>query len=171
MTALQSTEFTLTADDHANALKLNAIDVFKRPANLALKAAFIIIFILLFAMQITVGSSIEGMELPLLLLVIGVTCGPFLVAFLLLPIRARWIYKRQKQLHKPITIQWSNEGITATGAEGHWTTSWTDYHRFVADEKMLLFYIGPNLFQMLPRRALSDDQLANIRSHATRISV
>lgn len=169
MPVFHFTEFTLTADDYSNALKLNAIDVFKRPRNLALKAAFIAILILLFAMQMVADSSIEGMALPLLGLAVGVIFGP-LAAFFLLPIRARWVYKRQKQLHKPIRIQWSDDGITVTGADGQWATSWTDYHRFVVNEKMLLFYVGPNLFQMLPTRALSDDQLADIRSHATRIT-
>ena len=112
----------------------------------------------------------EGYKLSVLLITVGLIFGPLAVYFVTAPSRARFMYQSQKTLQHPFTYEWSEDGLTATGAAGHWTIAWRDYHRFVSNERMLLFYQGPNIFQMLPTRALSNEQLSDIKRCAERIS-
>lgn len=170
MTGERSTTLTITTEDFSQALKLDALRQFKRPRRLLLAAATIGSFYFFLAFQVMEGASMEGLKLPVLLITVGLIFGPLAVYFATAPFRARFMYKRQKTLQQPLTYEWSEDGLTAIGATGHWTIAWRDYHRFLSNERILLFYQGPNIFQVLPTRALSNEQLNDIKHCAERIS-
>lgn len=170
MTGERSTTLTITAEDLSQAQKLNALYQFKRPFNLFVTATttgcllFILGFLGLHDTS-TLGNII------LIILIAAVLIFVAVAGFLVFPSSlARSVYKRQKTLQQRVTYEWSEDGLTAIGATGHWTIAWRDYHRFLSNERILLFFQGPNIFQMLPTRALSNEQLSDIKRCAERIS-
>ncbi|KKB07714.1 hypothetical protein VE26_13665 [Devosia chinhatensis] len=89
---------------------------------------------------------------------IALACLPLLQYFVLLPYQARRIYRHQKSLHYPVQAAWSDRGYSASSGEVSGTTSWNDFYGWSADARIILFMQSPVFFQMLPRRALSDEQ-------------
>lgn len=170
MTGERSTTLTITAEDLSQAQKLNALYQFKRPLRLLAAAATAASALFLMAILGFDSAATNGQMLLVLLLAAGLIFVPVVGLLVLPPHQARFMYKRQKTLQQPLTYEWSEDGLTAIGATGHWTIAWRDYHRFLSNERILLFYQGPNIFQMLPMRALSNEQLNDIKHCAERIS-
>ncbi|PPJ47537.1 hypothetical protein C0075_18525 [Rhizobium sp. KAs_5_22] len=170
MTGERSTTLTITAEDLSQALKLNALYQSKRPLNLFVTATTAGCLLLVLGFLGFYGTSALGNILLIILIPAVLILGPVAGILVLPPSLARFIYKRQKTLQQPVTYEWSEDGLTALGATGHWTIAWRDYHRFLSNDRILLFYQGPNIFQMLPTRALSNEQLNGIKRCAERIS-
>ena len=82
--------------------------------------------------------------------------------FVVAPRTARATYRKQKSLHHPYTLSWSEAGLKTTGAGGEWTMPWTDYLKLAENGETILFYQSPRLFNMLPKRALNEGQIADI---------
>jgi len=79
----------------------------------------------------------------------------------------RWIMQRQfhKQpgAHGPRTLL-----LDGTGAHWRWNggtgdVEWRNYIRWVEGKNQFLFYTSPGCFNILPKRALNSDQLAELR--------
>lgn len=165
----RSVTLTISADDSVDAMKLHLLSRFKRPWFVAI-AALSCIPLYVLVSDLLKSPVFEWWDLSSPLMIVVLQALPFFLYFIGIPLSARSTYKRQKSLHQPLTLKWSEDGLTATGQTGHWTIAWSEYHRFLGGPKTLLFYQGPNLFQILPTRALSQEQLDDLKHFAARIS-
>ena len=89
--------------------------------------------------------------------------------FLLIPISTRRTYRKQKTLHRPYTYSWSETGLTITGTGGEWHVAWSDYLKWAENAQIFILYQAPRLFNIVPKRALTPEQIADIRQCAVRI--
>ena len=89
--------------------------------------------------------------------------------FLFVPITTRRTYRKQKTLHRPYTYSWSETGLTVTSTSGEWQVAWGDYLKWAEDAQVFVLYQAPRLFNMVPKRALSPEQIVDIRQSASRI--
>jgi hypothetical protein len=48
--------------------------------------------------------------------------------------------------------------------------AWNDYLKWDENEQIFILYQAPRLFNMVPKRALSPDQIVDIRQCAARIA-
>lgn len=88
---------------------------------------------------------------------------------LVLPRRSRKLFAQQKNLRRPVEFSWDAHGLAYISANGSGNTPWTDYVKWRENERMLLLYHSDALFQMLPKRAFSnDDQLHSLLAELAR---
>ncbi|TKT78280.1 YcxB family protein [Aquamicrobium sp. LC103] len=99
-----------------------------------------------------------------LIVLIGAFSMPLLFYFLL-PQHARKVYRQVKTMRHPTEVSWNHEGYSASTATSTSTIAWNDYFGWSADEKIVLLMQAPNLFQMLPRHALSGEQAGDLIGH------
>lgn len=80
------------------------------------------------------------------------------------PIVARRIHRQQKDLHRPYDVVFGPGGLRVSSESGFASTAWSDYLRLREDASMALLYHSDALFQMVPKRILTEAQLAIVRS-------
>ena len=87
-----------------------------------------------------------------------------------IPRRARRLFAQQKNLQRPLTFSWDDEGLSWTSANGSGKTPWVDYLKWGQDERLFLLYHSDAMFQMLPKRAfVTAAQLQSFASCLERI--
>jgi hypothetical protein len=84
----------------------------------------------------------------------------FLVALLgfpytLMPWMTRRVFERQEQFHGHVKIIFDSDKITSIGADGEATITGLDH--YIVSDKMILLYLAPTIFIMLPRRFMGSD--------------
>jgi hypothetical protein len=102
----------------------------------------------------------------------GLLFGPLLilvlwgVSYALLPRRARRLYHQHRALQKEVSYGWSEAGLRYKSANGSGKTAWEDFHRWSEGRHAFLFYLTDNLFHFVPRRQLSEAEVADLRDTA-----
>lgn len=158
----RSIAFTLTPEDYIAAQHLHARRQMLRPPMLALFAIFAAVFF--FGVFAPTGDPFLNRLMVIVALVVFAMI-PFNY-FFLLPRRTRKIFAQQKTLSERVEASWSPEDYSASNATNSGTIRWADYHKWDSDEKIVLLYQSDILFQMIPRTALTDAQLSDIRALA-----
>lgn len=87
----------------------------------------------------------------------------FVSYFFTVPRQTRKAYQEQKGFQYPLTLTWSDDGIEVQNQQGRATFPWADLFRWAEDRHIILFYHSSRLFQMLPRRVLSEAQVDDLR--------
>jgi len=95
----------------------------------------------------------------------------FMIAnyFLLIPNATRRTYQAHKLLQRPCTFSWSENGLMVKSDSGDCRLAWSDYLKWAENAQIFLLYQAPRLFNILPKRALTPEQIADIRQCASRI--
>ena len=88
-------------------------------------------------------------------------------AYLRLPSQVRKIFQQQKSLHEATTVEWSETGISFRSARGHSDFSWPDFVKIAAGADALIFRQSDALFNFIPTRALTSEQISDILRHKT----
>ncbi|RCW85159.1 YcxB family protein [Paracoccus lutimaris] len=75
--------------------------------------------------------------------------------YLLIPpfsawIAARWQYDRYPMLARETDLLVEETGLKFLSGEDHWTHRWSDYLAIAEDRRVMLLYVSPQLFQILP---------------------
>ncbi|MCP3734120.1 YcxB family protein [Sphingomonas sp. RP10(2022)] len=111
---------------------------------------------------IAVVSGVIG-GLAALALLIGLT-------WLLLPRRARRLYRQNRLLQRQVTARWSDAGLEWETSSGHTRLGWDDVHAWQSDTRVTLVYLTDLLFRMIPAHALDSDArqdlVATLARHA-----
>ena len=157
----RSVSLTLTADDYVAANQLHLRDSLRRPSGLACFALPVLAYVIL--MTIAYLQRWETAQ------VVAVNAGAaFFVAFIVAnyfvftPVTTRRNYGKQKTLHRPYTYAWSETGLRISNDSGEWHVAWSDYLKWREDARIFVFYQGPRLFNMLPKRVLTPEQVADV---------
>ena len=61
------------------------------------------------------------------------------------------------------TFAWNEAGTTLTGKKGETRLDWGDYHRWIESPELLLLFQSAMLYNLVPKRALSEGQLVEVR--------
>lgn len=166
----RSVTITLAEDDYVAANRLHVLNQYKGRGPVAVLCFFIALYVLF------LGASFAGIQMPetlhllipaLLLWLLGARLLNYLW---LVPRATRKLFRQQKTLHRPMTYSWSEAGLKVTGESGEWLFAWADYLKLAENAKIVLLYEGPRLFQMLPKRFFTAEQLADLRHCANKLA-
>ncbi|MDR6869679.1 hypothetical protein J2Y55_000672 [Bosea sp. BE125] len=166
----RSVSFTLTADDYVAANKLHVLNFYRDRFRLAVIAAGVLLYVLFIVSDYASGWSFGTFAGIVHLFAFFLLLMPFLSYFLFAPDIARKTFRKQKSLQQPLTWSWSEAGLKVTSDGGEWLTPWDHYLKRAENAEIFLFYQAPRLFQMVPKRVLTPEQLAELRGCADRVA-
>jgi len=89
---------------------------------------------------------------------------PVLIVHLLSPRAARRTLRLAPGLQGDLHYSWSETGFACDADAGSSLTHWAAYRRWLENEKLLLIWPGPKLYQVLPKRVLDPAQIDEIRA-------
>lgn len=84
------------------------------------------------------------------------------VLYLLLPSRSRRLYAQTASMRRAMTISWSDWGVRFDAENGTWREAWSDFFRIADSRTSILLLVNDSMFYLVPKRALSPDQIADI---------
>ncbi|MGK9165235.1 YcxB family protein [Inquilinus limosus] len=170
MSVSRSVTISATVDDYIKAQRLHLMKQYRKPAVLAAIAMFSIMYIL-FLLVILAGPRRSYDAAPYVhVLFTALLASPVVNYFFISPFISRRNFRRQKTLHRPTTLIWSEAGLETKNETGEWLLPWSDYYKWAENAHMLLLYVGPNLFQFVPKRWLTADQVVDLRRCAAVLS-
>jgi hypothetical protein len=76
-------------------------------------------------------------------------------------------FRRQPGAQGPRTLTLDDTGVHWRWSGGVSDIEWKNYIRALEGKNQILFYTSPAAFNMLPKRALTDEQLAEVRQLLT----
>lgn len=94
-----------------------------------------------------------------------------LVQYVVVPWNARRHFQQSAALQDEVTVTWDNDGIRLSGVRGLTDFSWSDFHRWSENEKLLLLYHSDALFNVIPKTALSVVQCQSIAAMVSQAGV
>lgn len=91
------------------------------------------------------------------------------IAAILVWLLGFWQARESRKLHAqtaafrhPFTLSWSDQGLRFDSESGVCTLGWTDFTKVVHDKATILLYQNDRMAQIIPKRVLSADQIADI---------
>ena len=86
---------------------------------------------------------------------IGIPAVVWGLMYLLVPplsgwIAARWQYGRYPMLRRETEMTVEETGLKFMSAGDQWSHRWSDYLKTTEDRRVMLLYVSPQLFQILP---------------------
>jgi hypothetical protein len=110
----------------------------------------------------------KGAVLPVLVFAViapfAIVGIPFLIVAATSGPAARKAFGQQKGFHKPITVAWNGEGVSFEGYHGIARFKWTDFVQIRQDRHLILMYESERIYRVIPKRALSADQITNLQT-------
>ena len=85
------------------------------------------------------------------------------------PRLSRRYYQQAAVLHEPITVAWSELGLATQSRMVTTSMPWSAYIGRVEDDASLLFFQTDMLYQFIPKRALSPEQVQQLRAAAASV--
>ena len=89
----------------------------------------------------------------------------YAIGFILGPFRARRNFRESKLLANEQTLRWDAEALSFEGAVGSSRIAWPLFHSWLEGPKTLLIFQSRQIYHLLPKRAFSDEALAEIIDH------
>ena len=152
-TPARSLTFRYTEKDLANAMLLsNRLNIFSRKTFFF----FITIAILATVLVAAIGS-------PSWLILAGIVPAYLALAYLVVlsihyvyvPWYARRSFRQQKTLQVLANMSWSPEGFSIATEDGNASIPWGKYLRWAENDRIILLFLGPTLYHMIPKWAFS----------------
>lgn len=161
---MHSVTFTPTVEDLIQVYRLNLITTWKSARVIR---AYAIGGVLIGGAAALIAWLLQLAPAPLAALAgiaywLALLTGIFISAYLRMPRRVRRIYAQQKALHDETTIDWSDSGIVVRSARGHGRIEWREFTAIVAGRHAILFRQSDAIFNFLPTRVLTRDQIDEI---------
>jgi len=93
----------------------------------------------------------------------------FIVFFISLPLLNRnaqkKLYAKTKSMHGKLSLEASEQGLQFRGPTVSSQVGWSNFYRFFEDEKSFVIYQNPQVFNIVPKRELSPDQINSFRAY------
>ena len=86
------------------------------------------------------------------------------VIFLLGKRLARKAFDQQKTLQVPYRVSWTEQGILVESEYGDARMPWGDLRKARQDQNLLLLYESDRLYRLIPKRCLTQAQLADFQA-------
>lgn len=87
----------------------------------------------------------------------------FVVPLVLGPIVVRRRFRQDKLLRQPVTASWDESAYQAEQPGIYNRIPWGDYAKWREDRHLFLFFLSDYSYQVLPKRALAPEQIADIQ--------
>ena len=92
--------------------------------------------------------------------------GILALRYAMLPGQALRAFRQNKTIHAPYTYAWTDEGISWESEAANARVAWRDLYRWGEGRSAFLFAVSERGVHYVPRRALSDEQAADLRATA-----
>jgi hypothetical protein len=165
----RSVSLTLTADDYVAANRLHFLNCYRKRSAVAVFVLLVLAYLVWTAVAHLYQWGATGW-LAMNACFAAVPACVIASYFLSVPISTRKSYRNHKALHRPYTFSWSETGLAVTSASGEWNVAWSDYLKWDENARVFILYQAPRLFNILPKRALTEEQIVDIRQCAGRIA-
>ena len=167
---MNEAHFQITVDDLINTRRLHYRAYLKSKRS---KRAFILGTLFMLAMGlITIWpfGLKNGLIITVLALAYWVVAYSLMLAiqYWRLPAQSRRHFEQHKALHAPHSITWSDSDIVFTSAGSTTRLAWTDFVDVLEDEQYIMLRQTEILFNPVPKRALTAEQITDLRDHANR---
>jgi len=93
-----------------------------------------------------------------------------LLFFVIIPNRARRIYRRQKSLHREHAFHWDDQFLYFQSEDYEGKIRWTDFTKVKENRVVLLLYHSESLFNLFPRHCFPNrEKFEEFRAHVAPI--
>jgi hypothetical protein len=152
---------TITEGDVISAQRLHATP--KLPLAMFLVAVALVVVSGAYAQgQLSSGAAIGGL--------IGMFGWLAIWFLVVIPYRARRIYRQQRNLHLSHAFWWDDQMVYFRSEDTEGKMRWSDFTKIKENNNMLLLYHSDSLFNMLPKRCFSNgESLESFKSHLSAI--
>lgn len=122
----------------------------------------VVLVLIVWASYVTISDWLSGTG-PWILAVICVVALLYVVLYVgvIIPVSAYRIFKQQKSLNLPFSIEASSEAFCAFNETGKTTMPWSYFVKWKESEKLLLLYHSDVLFNLVPKRLFQSDAQLN----------
>ena len=110
-------------------------------------------------------ESVSGaVELAIIVAITLVFTVPlcWLANYLLLPWRARRLFRQDKTLDREFQVSWSEQNVTYRWDGGSSNLAWSDLHRWHEGSRTILLMLNERLYHFLPRRAFGSADVEDL---------
>ncbi len=161
--------FNLTNDDHVEASQLHAM----RGSRGGLWILAAIIWLIYSALAfLAVGewdwqhaATSAGLGAAVAAVVV------LLIYHYTIPRRSRRIFAQQKSLQSEVEASWNEEALDLAAPSGRGKLLWGDFHKWTEGPNVILLYQSDAIFNLFPKRAFSEEALADIRGRLDQAGV
>ncbi|QIG52819.1 YcxB family protein [Altererythrobacter sp. BO-6] len=103
--------------------------------------------------------------LPILGWLVIVLSGLVAIAYYwALPRQVRRSFRQTAMLQEPMTIEWDEAGYALSSASGNARLNWDELYAWAEQDDIVLLMQSEMLYNLVPKAALSADQLGSLRS-------
>jgi hypothetical protein len=167
----QAIDIQLSEEDYVAANRLSLS--YRRMAYLLLIGALVMVGFIVAVQYMFHGGVLN---LPLLVVVVGgyfvvLAIWMAVVRFLLLPVRARRIFRQQKAMRRQHRLSWDENGLIVESTTGHAITLWSDIVKWRENRRLFLVYTSDIHVRMVPKRAFSTPEQVAEFGHLLRTKV
>ena len=129
-------------------------------------APFLIVAVVVAAIGLAMGSSgLPGEALPILAwLVLLLAFVLAVVQFWVLPRQTRRMFRQTSLLREQISMSWEENGFALEGASAKSRMPWKDLYAWAEAESLIILMQNEMLYNLVPKSALDEAQLADLRS-------
>ena len=89
------------------------------------------------------------------------------LSFLLIPRRCRRLFRQQRTLHRDFDVEWTDDHLVYRSDTATSTIAWPDYYKWLEGSSVFLFYLNEQLHHFVPKRALTVEQITDLRNVAS----
>ncbi|QLC21645.1 YcxB family protein [Parasphingopyxis sp. CP4] len=156
--------FQLTEDDGVDANRLYFRRQMLRHGRIA--AWLVGAIVLLLLILIVLGNGPDLVSDPLLRSLVGAVVILIVLIFAIywfwLPWQARKLFRQTKLLQGEITALWTSTTITYSGEWGSTEIAWSDYHRWMENERLIVLFQSDAVYNIVPKAVIARDEVAAI---------
>jgi hypothetical protein len=80
------------------------------------------------------------------------------------PLRARRLFRQHKGAGDPFTLTFESGALEFSNARGHAKLPWDHFRKWKESRVLFLLYHTDVMYQIIPKRCFSDDQLGEFRT-------
>jgi hypothetical protein len=80
----------------------------------------------------------------------------------------RKVYKTSVNLHGPLALEVDDTGMHFQGRTFSSRIDWDHFSRLIEDQHSFLIFQNPNIFNIIPKRQLAEEQIVALRDYLTR---
>jgi hypothetical protein len=141
----------LTPDDLVAAHRLSL-----RPRAGFRGACYVLLGLVVVAAAIS-STAIIRREAPLNSLTVPLLLVAYvaIIVFVIMPWRARKIFRQQKGLQRPYTVTLESDEFVVEAHNGHMRLKWSDVHKWKYNHRLILLYHSDAIYSMIPCRVFS----------------
>ena len=165
--------FTLTEQDYIGANRLHSLAAYKRLRNYRVWLIVVLLYwaLLFFSgnchcIRAAVTSAAYALAVAT---AIVIACG--MLGQLVLPSRARRLYRQNKLTQQEQRVSITPEAIVFDAANYHVSQPWGDFIRWGENSRFILLYANDRAFHILPARVLTEELRGAIRQAFERVGL